>query len=130
MKRRSIIIAVTTVVMIVAGLMLTVGCKKQPRCGCRGDAIGELKETPIMVFFDLYNKTAWCYDGYASYYFCNPSEWMDFLKDFKSGQELKVSGQYFWDCTYQMNVSGSGYMYGPPVYQIQVKALSLDEFGK
>ncbi len=51
-------------------------------------------------------------DPYSQYNFCNPSEMFPKLAEYKSGDQLLVSGLAYWNCTYLNQVSNS--YYGSP----------------
>ena len=72
------------VILISAAAVLSWGCKKQPKCGCDGDALDTLRLMHVNISYDVDNKTARFSvlgDPYAVYYFCNPSEWMVFCRE-------------------------------------------------
>jgi hypothetical protein len=109
-------------------------CKKQPKCGCDKDVILTLVKEPAYVYFDLEAKTASfrpIVNPSATYYFCNPSEFIATLANFTSGQVLLISGNAFWECNYLYN--SSNYQYYQPayrVYQINVTSIEEDLYGK
>ena len=119
--------------MIIAGVVLSGGCKKQPKCGCDGDALDTLDVMHVYISYDADTKTARfspIYDSYSVYYFCNPSEWMSELTKFSQGEEILISGPYFYECNYLMNASNS-YQYSyMKVYQIDVTNVGAYEYGK
>jgi hypothetical protein len=124
------------VIVLFAPLFINTDCKKQKRCGCppRGDELYELTKRPSYVFFDKDNPiiTMQTYDDYYSYYtFCNPDEIMPKLKNFKSGDELNVSGQVFWDCNYVMQANNQSYStYSYRSYNIYVTDIYMNMYGK
>ena len=133
MKRLRIPSTIAMIIVISAVAVLSWGCKKQPKCGCDGDALDTLRLIHVNISYDVDNKTARFSvlgDPYAVYYFCNPSEWMSQLSKFEQGEEILISGPYFYECNYLMNSSNSPYYYGMRIYQINVTAAAEDEFGK
>lgn len=124
--------------IILAPLILDMGCKKQKRCGCGKDVIFEISESsgPVLVYYVPSSKIAYFASttSYGSYYyFCNPGKWSDFLNTStdggKSPSALLISAKVFYDCTYLMN-SGS-YGYGlPPQYQVEVASMREDNYSK
>lgn len=131
--RRSII-----VLIILTPLIVDLGCKKQVKCGCGKDivftlTISEAKPYIIAnVYYTETAKTAYFYSSLYSgstFYFCNPSKWMDLLKTFSQGQELLVSGNAYYECNYLMNSGDYGY-YIPPVYQVDVTDIQKNNYGK
>ncbi|MFO7574339.1 MAG: hypothetical protein R6W67_04215 [Bacteroidales bacterium] len=127
--RKLLVIAV--ILMPVAGYS---GCKKQPRCGCGKDVILTLTKEPVNMYFSIEDKTVRftpVMNPYATYHFCNPSDWITYLADFTSPALLLVSGDAFYECNYLYN--SSNYMYYQPsyrVYQIEVSAIEEDLYGK
>jgi hypothetical protein len=105
-------------------------CKKQPKCGCDGDALFTLDETPATVYWQN-NETIWFMtDAYSTYYFCNPGEMYSKLADSKSGDVLRVSGEVFWDCSYLYQQSNYSYGAYNKVYQVRVTDVHADMYGK
>jgi hypothetical protein len=133
MKGKRILANISIALMIIAGVVLSGGCKKQPKCGCDGDALDTLDVMHVYISYDADTKTARfspIYDSYSVYYFCNPSEWMSELTKFSQGEEILISGPYFYECNYLMNASNS-YQYSyMKVYQIDVTNVGAYEYGK
>lgn len=133
MKRNRITATVAMIILIIAGMVMSGGCKKQPKCGCDGDALDTLRQTHVNISYDAVNRTARftpIWDSYSIYYFCNPSQWISELTKFKQGEEILVSGPYFYECNYLMNSSNSYYYSYMRIYQIQVTDLQAYEWGK
>jgi hypothetical protein len=133
MKRNRILANIAIAFVLSAGLIFAAGCKKQPKCGCDGDALDTLDQTHIYITYDADLKTARftpIWDSYSVYYFCNPSEWMSELTKFNQGEEILVSGPYFYECNYLMSSSNSYYYNYMRIYQIQVTAVAAYEYGK
>ena len=92
------------------------GCKKQVKCGCNGDVIGsfdnELMDRSSIryssggasAYFTISN--GYYYD---TYYFCNPAEMYSAYQDLEGEDQIILSGDLFWECTYMMNSSSSSY---------------------
>lgn len=133
MKRNRIAATAAMIIIIVAGIVVAGGCKKQPKCGCDGDALDTLQLTHVNITYDAENNTARfspLWDSYSLYYFCNPSQWMSQLSKFEQGEEILISGPYFYECNYLMNSSNSPYYYSMRIYQIQVTNVAAYEYGK
>ncbi|MFO7852112.1 MAG: hypothetical protein ACQERS_13265 [Bacteroidota bacterium] len=109
-------------------------CKKQPKCGCDGDIINELVGFPVYVYYDTSNVAAWfnpINSPTSTYYFCNPSDYMSYLKRFDQGAYLLVDGHVYWECNYLMQASNNSYYsYLYKTYQIDVTDLYEDLYGK
>ena len=107
------------------------GCKKQAKCGCGKDIIYNLTDLQVMVQYDTTSKSVVFYPVYSSgstYYFCNPSQWMDSLKKLNTTEYLLLTGKAYYDCNYMMQAAN--YSYLPPVYQVDVTGLREDNYGK
>jgi hypothetical protein len=133
MKRYRILANILMALILIAGVVITGSCKKQPKCGCDGDALDTLEMMHVYISYDAETKTARfssIYDNYSIYYFCNPSDWMSELSKFDQGEEILISGPYFYECNYLMNASNS-YQYSyMRIYQIDVTYVGAYEFGK
>ena len=127
------IIRKTAVIMIILILLIAdLGCKKQPKCGCGKDVIFELDEDAVYIQVNESSNTVIFYPAIstgATYYFCNPGQWMDTLKTMNTEQYLLISGKVYYECNYLYN-SGNYYYQLPPVYQIDVTAIAEDNYGK
>ena len=72
--------------MLIAGVISSAGCKKQPKCGCDGDALDTLELAHVYISYNAETKSAQfgpLWSSYDIYYFCNPSEFMDELITFE-----------------------------------------------
>jgi YHS domain-containing protein len=108
------------------------GCKKQPKCGCGKDMIFELTDAQVLVQYIPSSSTIVFYPSTGSgstYYFCNPSQWMDTLKTMNTQEYLLLSGKVYYECNYLMS-SGNSYYRMPPVYQVDVTAIKEDNYSK
>jgi len=133
MKMKRILANGAVALLLIAGVILSAGCKKQPKCGCDGDALDTLTLAHVYISYNAETKSAQfvpLWSNYDVYYFCNPSEFMDELVTFEQGAEILVTGEYFYECNYLMNAgNGSSYsMYR--VYQIQVTDVAPYDYGK
>jgi hypothetical protein len=109
------------------------GCKKQAKCGCGKDVLFTLANEPAHVIFnDTYSSIYFSTvnDPYSQYNFCNPSEMKSKLTDYKSGDELLVSGYAYWNCAYANQSSNSSYQSYYKVYDIQVTNVYMNMYGK
>jgi hypothetical protein len=133
MKRKKILANIAIALIVTAGVILTGGCKKQPKCGCDGDALDTLRSTHVYISYNATTNTASFYpiwDNFSMYYFCNPSEWMSELTKFDQGEEILISGPFFYECNYLMSSSNSYYYNYMKIYQIDVTGVAAYEYGK
>jgi hypothetical protein len=118
--------------IILAPLLLDQGCKKQPKCGCGKDVIFVLDSASVLVQYNENTNTALFYTAIntgSTYYFCNPSRWIDTLKTMNTQQYLLISGKVYYECNYLYNNSNYSYQM-PPVYQVDVTSIFEDNYGK
>jgi len=119
-------------VFIIFPLVFNIECKKQPKCGCGKDVIFTLNDEPVSLRYNessnsiIFSTTL---NPYATYYFCNPSQWMDSVKKLNTKEYLLVSGDVFYECNY-LYQSSNYYYQLPPVYQIIVTSVREDNYGK
>jgi len=114
------------------------GCKKQVKCGCDGDVLRSLDNELIDRSSIRYTQdgasayfTVTSGYGYDTYYFCNPGEMYEAFKDLEGEDQIIISGDLYWECTYLMNSSNSSYYsYYYKVYNIQVTELKSYLYGK
>jgi hypothetical protein len=120
------------------------GCRKQPKCGCDGDVLfsitGQTFDHSSVVYnADGTNAYFIVYSGmgayYDTYYFCNPSEMFPTFSSISSDEQVKITGDVFWDCSYVTSASNSGssssYYYSYyKVYNIKVTKIESSLYGK
>ena len=108
------------------------GCRKQAKCGCGKDVLFNLTNQSAYVYWSNDQNVSFMIvgDAYSTYYFCNPSEMYQNLKDAKSGDILSVSGHVYWNCAYAMQASNSAYQSVYKVYDCQGTGLTLNLYGK
>ncbi len=112
-------------------LFADLGCKKQPKCGCDGDALFELDREQAKVYFTESSATfSPMSNPFSTYYFCNPGEMYPKLSEYKSGDLILVSGRVYWECNYLYQSSNYSYQTYYKVYMIQVSDVTIDLYGK
>jgi hypothetical protein len=119
--------------LLIAGVISSAGCKKQPKCGCDGDALDTLEQAHVYISYNAETKSAQfrpLWSSYDIYYFCNPSEFMDELVTFEQGAEILVTGEYFYECNYLMNAGNGGSYSYYKIYQIHVTDVAPYDYGK
>lgn len=133
MKLKRILANGAMALLLIAGVISSAGCKKQPKCGCDGDALDTLEQAHVYISYDAETKSAQfvpLWSNFDRYYFCNPSEFMDELKTFEQNSEILVSGEYFYECNYLMNAGNGGYSSMYRIYQIHVTDVAPYDYGK
>jgi hypothetical protein len=108
------------------------GCKKQAKCGCGKDVLFTLTNEPTHVYWETGSNISFrtLNDPYSTYNFCNPSEMFKTMTDYKSGDELLVSGHVYWNCSYVNQSSNSSYSSMYKIYDVEVTDVHLDMYGK
>jgi hypothetical protein len=119
------------------------GCKKQAKCGCSGDILYSITDQIFDHSSIIYNATGtnayfFVYSGlgayYDTYYFCNPSEMFATYNSINSNDQVKLSGDLYWDCSYVSQASqSSSYSYQQSyykVYNIKVTKIESSLYGK
>jgi hypothetical protein len=130
--KHSIFRKILVILIFAIPLVSYPGCKKQAKCGCGKDVLFTLTNTRAHVYFPTPSNVyfASLNDPYSTYYFCNPSEWAEKLKEYKSGDELLVSGHAYWECNYLYQAGNSSYSSYYKSYVVQVTNVYMDLFGK
>ena len=120
------------VIIILSPFIFQQSCKKQVKCGCGKDVIFTLEDAQVIVQYNEATNSALFYPVVstgATYYFCNPTDWIDSIKKLNTQDYLLVSGKVYYECNYLMS-SGNSYYQMPPVYQIEVSSVREDNYGK
>lgn len=132
--KRSIFRKILVILIFAIPLVSYPGCKKQAKCGCGKDVLFTLTNEKAHVYFNetysnIYFSTL--NDPYSTFNFCNPSEMKSKLTDYKSGDELLVSGHAYWNCSYINQSSSSSYGSSYyKIYDVQVTDVFMDLYGK
>ncbi len=124
---------ILVILIIVSPVISYSGCKKQAKCGCGKDVIKILTNERANVFFTETGSSIYFYsvnDPYSQYNLCNPSEIFAKLKNYKTGDELLVSGNAYWDCNYLYQAGNSSYVGYTRVYNVQVTDIFMNLYGK
>ncbi len=121
------------ILIVVIAVFTNTDCKKQPKCGCDGDALFTLDRRQATVYYNESGTTIYFMpvdNPYETYNFCNPEEMFPRLAESKSGDILLVSGPAFWNCNYAYQSSNYYYQSYTKVYDIQVTEVFSDLYGK
>jgi hypothetical protein len=132
------------ILIIVLPVVSYSGCKKQPKCGCDGDVLFSITDQVFDHSSVVYNASGanayfFVYSGlgayYDTYYFCNPVEVFPKYSNIASDEQVKISGDVYWDCSYvtsaSQSSSSSSYYYSYyKVYNIKITKLESSLYGK
>ncbi len=121
------------VILIMVLPVIYSGCRKQDKCGCGKDTLFSLTDEPLNYSSLIYNSggsNAYFQSGMDTYYFCNPGEMYPIYSTLKTGDQVLISGDVFWECNYLYSASNYSYQMYYKVYQIQVKELKTYLYGK
>jgi hypothetical protein len=132
--KRNLLRKILVILVIILPVFSDSGCKKQARCGCGKDELFTIsqryayvyfKETSSNVYFNL------IIDPYSTYNFCNPIQWRSrLLSEYKTGDELVVSGHVYWNCAYIQQAANSSYPSAYKIYDVEVTDIYMDMYGK
>jgi hypothetical protein len=109
------------------------GCKKQAKCGCGKDVVSTIDSMLLdhsTIIYGSNGSTASFMLGYNTYYFCNPTEMYSKYTSMGNNDQMLLSGDLFWECSYLMNSSNSSYYQYYKVYNIQVTLMEPYLYGK
>jgi len=134
---RYLIRKIIVVTIILLPLFFFQGCKKQAKCGCGKDILFSL-DNKLMdyssISYSSNGQTAsfLIYNGiyYDTYIFCNPEEMYSTYTDLSGEEQVLISGDVFWDCSYMMNSSNSYYYSYYKVYNIEITGMKSYLYGK
>jgi hypothetical protein len=124
--RKVLVLSVIMVPLIIGS------CKKQDKCGCDGDMLSSFEGTPVRVYYDVDNNSAFfvpLFDSYSTYYFCNPTPMMEKLSQFEYGAEVLIDCEFFWECNYMYQASNSYYGSIYKKYMAEVTDVREDLYG-
>ena len=133
--RVQILRKIIVVLIIIAPLLSYSGCKKQAKCGCDGDVlssfVAELMDYSSLIYSSD-GKSAYFTIGYDTYNFCNPTEMFETYKKFATGGQVMMWGDFYWNCAYSQQSSGSysSYQNYYKSYDIHVTKLDEQPYGK
>jgi len=124
---------IVVIAIILLQVFLFQGCKKQAKCGCGKDILFSLNNELMdysSIIYTSSNATAYFYIYNDRYVFCNPEEMYPSYLDLEGEDQLLISGDVYWDCTYMMNSSNSyNYSYYK-IYNIQITEMKSYLYGK
>jgi hypothetical protein len=119
--------------IILAPVVSYTGCKKQAKCGCGKDVLRTMTTARANVYWsDQSGSITFVLSGdpYSQYNFCNPTEMRPKLVDYKTGDELMVSGLVYWNCAYLNQAGNSQYQSLYKIYDVEVTDVYMDLYGK
>jgi hypothetical protein len=131
--RRLILRKLLVVLIAVIPIFSYSDCKKQAKCGCKGDVLVTFTEEQATVYWETTGASITFTtpsQPYSQYNFCNPGEMFPKLADFKSGDMLLVSGHVFWDCNFLYQSSNYSYQSAVKQYQVMVTDVTKNLYGK
>jgi hypothetical protein len=125
---------ILVILVVIIPVFSDSGCKKQPRCGCGKDELFTISERSAYVYFKESSSNVYFIlitDPYSTYNFCNPGQWRSkLLSDYKTGDELVVSGHVYWNCAFLQQAANSPYQSPYKSYDVEVTDVYMDMFGK
>jgi hypothetical protein len=131
--KTSILRKIFVLLIFIAPAVSYSGCKKQDKCGCGKDIQFTLTNARTHIYFNETYTSIWFQlssDPYSTYYFCNPTPWKESVKNYKSGDEILISGHCYWECNYLYQASNSSYGAYYKAYMCEVTNAYMDMYGK
>ena len=131
--KRNLLRKILVILVIIIPVFSDSGCKKQAKCGCGKDVLFTLTNKRANVYFNEKGTIisfVTLTDPYSTYNFCNPTEMFKKMGDYKTGDELLVSGYAYWDCSYVQQAGNSSYASYYKRYNVQVTNIFMDLYGK
>ena len=130
--KRDMLRKLLVILFFVAPLVSYPGCKKQAKCGCGKDVLFTLTNERTNVYWQSGSSISFrtLNDPYSTYNFCNPNEMFPKLSEYKSGDELLVSGHAYWNCSYVSQSSNSSYGNYYKIYDVEVTNVYMNLYGK
>jgi hypothetical protein len=108
-------------------------CDKQEKCGCDGDILFSV-DKKVMYYNQLIvmseGATIRFQEGYNTFDFCNPVEMYPIYQGLDQDEQIQISGDVYWDCSYVSSASQSSYYYYYKYYNIKVTELKSFLYGK
>lgn len=124
---------IAVALIIIAPLFSFNSCDKQEKCGCDGDKLFSI-ENKLLNYNELYvsgnGSTIQFSEGYATYIFCNPATMYTQYQELDPDEQLLISGDCYWDCSYVSSAGQSSYYYYYKYYNINVTKLESYLYGK
>jgi len=91
--------------IVAALILITVNCKKEPKCGCDGDVLSEITDGKGTVYFNIQNGYAYIIENQLNtkYDICSVSDLMDDFEKLEDGDKVIFSGFVKDDCYKRIN---------------------------
>jgi hypothetical protein len=108
-------------------------CDKQEKCGCDGDILFSLDQEILNYsqIIPLSNGATMRFQvGYETYDFCNPVEMYAVYLNLDADEQVQITGDVYWDCSYVSSASQSSYYNYYKYYNIHVTELKSFLYGK
>lgn len=124
---------ILVVIIILVPVFFFDSCDKQEKCGCDGDKLFSITNK-LLDYSELYvssnGATMQFSEGYDTYIFCNPTTMYETYKDLSADEQILLSGDCYWDCSYVSSAGQSSYYYYYKYYNINVTQLKSYLYGK
>ena len=131
--RANIIRKIIVVLIMILPVISNQGCKKQEKCGCDGDKLFSITNQ-LFDYSEIYvatnGGTMQFTEGYDTYYFCNPATMYATYQALSPDEQILLSGDVYWDCSYLTSAGQSSYYYYYKYYNIIVTEMKSYLYGK
>lgn len=125
---------IAVALIIITPLFSFNSCDKQEKCGCDGDKLFTYTSNVPMQYSQIIvsgnGSTMQFTDGMNTYFFCNPQTMYAIYLDLDPGEQVNLSGDCYWNCSYVTQAGQSSYYYPYRYYDIYVTKLESYLYGK
>ncbi len=124
---------ILVVLIILTPVFFLNGCDKQEKCGCDGDILFSITDQ-LFDYTEIYvssnGGTMQFMEGYDTYYFCNPATMYTVYQGLSKDEQILLSGDVYWDCSYVTSAGQSSSYYYYKYYNINVTQFKSYLYGK
>jgi hypothetical protein len=120
-------------IIILTPVFFLDSCDKQEKCGCDGDILFSITNQ-LFDYSEIYvsanGGTMQFTEGYDTYSFCNPTSMYTIYQGLDADEQILLSGDVYWDCSYVSSAGQSSYYYYYKYYNINVTQFKSYLYGK
>jgi hypothetical protein len=126
---------ILVVLIILTPVFFLDSCDKQEKCGCDGDILFSITNQ-LFDYSEIYvlsNGGTMSFQdatGMNTYNFCNPTSMYAIYQNLDPDEQILLSGDVYWDCSYVSSAGQSSAYYYYKVYNINVTQFKSYLYGK
>ena len=124
---------ILVVIIILTPVFFLDSCDKQEKCGCDGDILFSITNQLFdysQIYVSANGGTMQFTEGYDTYSFCNPTSMYTIYQGLDADEQILLSGDVYWDCSYVSSAGQSSYYYYYKYYNINVTQFKSYLYGK